>query len=1176
MNQDSAASFTTPQILQVLRDARARLEAVQQARDEPIAVIGMSCRFPQADTLSEFWTLLREGRDGTSEIPADRPEFALFYDPDPGREDRAYTRRGGFLRERPDRFDAHLFGISERETEAMDPQQRLLLEVTWESLEDAGIPPDSLRKTLTGVFLGLSTDDYQLATTTARRPETFSPYAGLGTARSVAAGRISYVYGFQGPCLQVDTACSSSLVAVHLACQSLRTGESSIALAAAVNLILSPISTIGRCRMRAVSPDGRCKAFDASADGYGQGEGCGVIVLKRLSDAQRDGDRIYGLIRGSAVNHDGPSSGLTTPNEGAQEQVIRRALANAKVDAGEISYVEAHGTGTSLGDPIEVNALASVFHGRERPVLIGSVKSNIGHLEAAAGMACLIKTLLALHNGEIPPHLHFRNPNPHIAWSEIPIHVVTEPRSWPTGRRLAGVSGFGLSGTNAHAVLESAPDAPVASASAATPSVLCVSANTRTSLAALVARWVEFLRGTKLPLADICDSANRGRTHFAYRVAVAADSPGEMANRLFEMPLPDAPAEPLDTAPISQSELPVEHLAAHYRRGGEIDWRAVGPGRRFVSIPTYAFDRQRYWSNAVPPLAPESPVQRLLDRGDVRGMMGLLGVSPTADCQSVLERLVALHRGDDFDDSYEVVWEGAAVPEQAAGMAAGWAVEAAVPNALTERMRAWLPVATEAAREVIWILNPDAAPAGQAAGLLARLKTAHARGERIWLLVPGLPPAMAAAIGLGKSAALELPGSWGGVIEVPAEPADEELRSAIQEIQRHDGEPHVRLGNGLREVRRLQRKPLPLARRPVVIQPEADYLITGGTGAVGLHLARWLVAAGARHLVLTGRTGAESPSIDALREQGVSVRVVAMDAADSTAVRRLVASLPQLRGVIHAAGVGGFDSLTEMAEETLQAVLKPKVDGAWELHTATQTATLDFFVLCSSIASVWGSKNQAHYAAGNYFLDSLAAHRRASGLRAVSINWGPWAGTLAPEQEQWLRRSGIFPLAPGEACSALERVLGGDASQVVVAKVDWKVFLNVYESRGPQPFLDRVRPAAALSADRVVPPASLSRSEVVARLQGLVSRVLGVRVVPDPEQGFADLGLDSLMAVELKKLVEESFERHLPATVVFNYPTVDRLADFLMAEASPVLAADPAPSMDARELLALLAKEMEG
>lgn len=442
-----------------LRDLKAKVAAMEAAKHEPIAVIGMGCRFPGAQNPAEFRTLLRNGVDAIGDIPAERWDVDAHYDPNPEAPDKMYVRQGGYL---PNvyEFDAAFFGIPPREVATMDPQQRILLEVCWEALEDAGIAAGTLHQSETGVYIGYMNRDYVHNVEEADPTRRGDPYTLTGNSFSFVAGRISYLLGLQGPSMVVATACSSSLVTVHLACQALRAGECDQALAGGVNLILHPAANILLSRLRAISPDGRCKTFDATADGYGRGEGCGIVVLKRLRDALDAGDPILGVIRGSAVNHDGPSAGLTVPNGPAQEKLLRKALAAAQVAPDAIDYIEAHGTGTSLGDPIEINSLVKVFgQQRAQPLLVGSVKTNVGHLEAAAGIVGLIKVILAFQEAAIPPHLHFRTPNPYIDWEQIPVQVTSTLIPWPKSERprLAGVSSFGLSGINAHLIVEEPP-----------------------------------------------------------------------------------------------------------------------------------------------------------------------------------------------------------------------------------------------------------------------------------------------------------------------------------------------------------------------------------------------------------------------------------------------------------------------------------------------------------------------------------------------------------------------------------------------------------------------------------------------------------------------------------------------------------------------------------------------
>ena len=511
----------------------------REAKNEPIAIIGIGCRFPGAKDPAAFWQLLRNGVDAIHEVPADRFDQHAFYDPDPATPGKMNTRWGGFL-EQVDQFDANFFGISPREALRMDPQQRLLLEVTWEALQDAGQVPERLVGTQTGVFIGIATNDY--GRLQWNELERIDAYSGTGNAQSIAANRISYLFDFRGPSLAIDTACSSSLVAVHLACCSLRNGESTLALAGGVNLILSPAIAINFTKAGAMAPDGRCKAFDARANGYVRSEGAGVVVLKPLSKALADGDPIYAVIRGSAVNQDGRSNGLMAPNPLAQEAVLREAYRQAAVSPGMVQYVEAHGTGTLLGDPIEAKALGAVL-GVERPpgraCALGSVKTNLGHLEAAAGIAGLIKVALVLRHREIPPSLHFEKPNPHIPFDELPLRVQTTLSSWPaeSGPALAGVSSFGFGGTNAHIVLEEAPPAKIGMAEAAPKTgtyLLPLSARTPEALQALARGYQDFLAAPEsaAALPEICYTASARLSHHDFRLAVTGNSPVQLLESL--------------------------------------------------------------------------------------------------------------------------------------------------------------------------------------------------------------------------------------------------------------------------------------------------------------------------------------------------------------------------------------------------------------------------------------------------------------------------------------------------------------------------------------------------------------------------------------------------------------------------------------------------------------------
>jgi acyl transferase domain-containing protein/NAD(P)-dependent dehydrogenase (short-subunit alcohol dehydrogenase family) len=679
------------------QQARAESEAILRA--DPIAIVGMGCRFPGAENPDAFWRLLRDGVDAVSEVPADRWNAEDFYDSDPAAPGKSVTKSGGFLK-KIDGFDAEFFGILRREAERMDPQHRLFLEVATEALDHAGLPRDRLAGSRTGVFIASYHSDY--AKLLYQDLDQVDARTLTGSVHSVLANRLSYLLDLRGPSISVDTACSSSLVAVHLACQSLRYGESDIAMAGGVSLMVTPDLMVALSKVGFMAPDGRCKTFDASADGFGRAEGCGVVVLKRLADAIKDGDRVLALIRGSAVNQDGHSTVISAPNGLAQQALIREALANAQLAPGRIGFVEAHGTGTALGDPIEVEALAATIGQIEEgagPCFIGAAKANLGHMEAAAGVGGLIKSVLVLRNEAVPPQVHFKSPNPHLTLEGTRLQVPMQLTPWPSGAvsRCIGTSGFGVGGSNAHVILEEAPKlASPEEGSRPAAQILPLSAQSVPALRALAQTWTAYLPTAARPHAMLCAAAAQRRSHFDYRCAVTGSSAEALRTNLATA------IEAMETAPPQRRTGPARTAFIFCGQGSQ--W--VGMGRElFASEPVFrdavtaidaALRPYSGWSLIEKLEAPEER-SRLQDTEVAQpaifaiqvGLAALWeswGVVPDAVAGHSIGEIAAFHAAGilSLDDAVRIVWRRAQAMQAATGLGGMAAVALSEEEAVQE------------------------------------------------------------------------------------------------------------------------------------------------------------------------------------------------------------------------------------------------------------------------------------------------------------------------------------------------------------------------------------------------------------------------------------------------------------------------------------------------------------
>jgi acyl transferase domain-containing protein/acyl-CoA synthetase (AMP-forming)/AMP-acid ligase II/acyl carrier protein len=1127
-----------------------------------IAVIGLGCRMPgRVDGPDAFWQLLLDGIDAITEVPPDRWDIDRLYDPDVAHPGTIVTRNGGFV-EDVHWFDAAFFGISPREARHLDPQQRLLLEVCWETLEHAGVPPRSLLGSQTGVFVGISTNDYVYRL--AREPERIDGYLGTGNALSVAANRLSYVFGLEGPSLAIDTACSSSLVAIHQACLSLRGGECDLAISGGVNLMLDPMISINHSRARMLAPDGRCKAFSATADGYVRSEGCGLVLLKRLADAQRDGDRILAVIRGSAVNQDGRSAGLTVPNGRAQQRVIRRALQLAQLAPADISYVEAHGTGTPLGDPVEIGALTEVFRGERRELAVGSVKTNIGHLEAAAGVAGLLKVVLALQHRVLPAHLHCAVASPEIDWAHSPVRICRTTTSWAAEDRprRAGISSFGFGGTNGHVVVEEPPPLPVRVVRQLQSYVLPLSAKTASTLRQLAERMAAFLSTSATPnLIDICFTAAFCRDHFAHRLAVLGNGPAALALELRGWLAGERRAGAMHGVvgvvgqsgrpPLTASvdELSWVELAESYVRGVDPSWRAhyeiMAPRR--VPIPGHPFERQHY---AVDP----SSDSRARAAGIYRLRWADLGV-PLQPLPSTGDRwLVLADRGGWGEEiarhlaargaRCNLVYRAPVDPgqrglanEDAAGMA-DLLAELAPLHGILYLWALDGPVADTLRPETISGVLRDSVAL---VPLLIRTVQSTAAVPRVWL---GTQAAQAVSPedrldglgqtplwGLGRSLALELPKLWGGLVDLPSGPPTLQYAAAVASVLYSDAEDRqVALRRGRILAPRLEVFS-PKPGSPLAIRPDGSYLISGGFGSLGREIGRWLVRGGARHLWLIGRRGPttwESRNFVAdLQAQGVAVEMACLDIAD---VASLAAQLavwrrngPQLRGVVHAAGVNAETPAASLDWPAIAALLPAKVQGGLALAQLTGDLELDFFLSISSVAALWGSQLQAAYGLANAFLDGLAEWQRARGVAALTIDFGPLEGSTMRDRQAELRRVGLHPIPLARACAELSLLLSTGVAQAALVEADWVHFTELYCSRCPTGLFDALVDSGA--AKQLAPSDWSNRhfDEPVSfdylreNLAGALAATL--QLPPhaiDPDLPLPSLGLDSLGALDLR------------------------------------------------------------
>ncbi|QGZ36672.1 non-ribosomal peptide synthetase [Stappia indica] len=1127
-------------------------ERMGEARDEPIAIIGLAGRYPGARDVEAFWQNLAAGRDSITEIPAERWDHARFHDPE-GRGGLPRGKWGGFV-EDFDRFDPLFFNIAPREAPYIDPQERLFLQCAWETLEDAGYTRESVAPAAdgmaggdVGVFVGVMYEEYQLygaESTAAGRPLALS-----GSAASIA-NRVSYFCDFHGPSMAVDSMCSSSLTAIHLACEALRAGDCSVALAGGVNLTLHPNKYLALAQGRFLSSTGRCESFGEGGDGYVPGEGVGAVLLKPLSRAIADGDRIHGVIRASALNHGGKTNGYTVPNPLAQAAVIGRAIQRAGVRAGDVGYVEAHGTGTSLGDPIEIAALSRAYR-RETDACgfcaIGSVKSNIGHGESAAGIAGLTKVLLQFRHGRLAPSLHSATPNREIDFAASPFRVQQRLEDWPRRRdrqgnelpHLAALSSFGAGGSNAHLIIEDYP-APAPREAAPSRTVYPFSAREAGQLRQVLERFrarLDTLSEADLPAAVA--TLQDGREAFEERLAIVAGDRAELV-RLLDAALADTGDIPGiwrgraargrfdDTLPAS-----LEAAAAAWVTGARVDWRQLRGGARPVRIglPTYPFARERYWlpeGAAVEHREISAPALPLLFRPHWQEK-DLAAAAPPSPGRHV------------------VVLCGA--PDEAAS-----------------RLRSHMPQAR------IVQLESQSGDQGErfadhAAQLLALLKegaTSRSGPAVLQLVLPVEDTLAEGLAGLLRCARLEHRDLACQAISLdPVRPdlAGLLAREASVEQSDHD----IRYSRDQRLVRTWQEIETGAKALPVPWKPDGVYLVTGGAGGVGLHVAAEIVARALGATVwLIGRSARHAALEETLARLGPRAVYRQADVTDRAAMQALVPEIRavhgRLDGVVHAAGLTRDSLIANKSEADLRAVLAPKVAGTLALDAALGSESLDFLLLFASASGALGNAGQADYAAANAFLDAFAQERNQRVGKGecwghtLSIDWPYWQdggmrlpGAVVSAME---RQAGAAPLATDAALATLAFALQRkDDDQLLVLSGDKSRLRALVQPSNegmvapPPPFRSAAVPVQAAAAETVARDAVPSVSEaVVDAVRACFAEVLKIpagRLGAD--ETIDRFGVDSVSALDIVAALETRFGS-LPQTLLFEHPTIARLA----------------------------------
>lgn len=1221
----------------------------EQIDDEPVAIIGMSGVFPEAPDLATYWRNLLAGRESISLVPPDRWDYRPFFDPQtsiptPG---TVYAPWGGFVDD-PFGFDNRFFNITPADAVVIDPQERMLLETVWHTLEDAGVTRGLLGRAEdaglqedVGVFVGTTSQTYQFWG--VEESLRGNPVLTNASPWSLA-NRISYFFDFSGPSMPIDTACSSGLSAVHLALESLRSGECTSAIAAGVNLFLHPLKYVSMCQMKMLSPTGRLSAFGADGNGFVPGEGVAALLLKPLSKALADGDRIRAVIRSSTVNHGGRTNGYTVPSVSAQSRLLQRAWQQAGIDPQTIGYLEMHGTGTKLGDPIEVEAATQAMRTsteRRGFCAIGSVKPNIGHLESCSGLASLIKVVRQLETGTMVPSINASPRNPRLELETSPFFITEQQMPWHpderSGVRRAGISSFGAGGANAHIVVESYESGRTASP-AEQPQVLVLSARTPDRLPLLAERLAERLStGPDDELEDVAWTLQKGREPLAARVGFVAEQTQDAIDTLRRLARGEMPETVVSSesgsgaAPAASGRTgELTRLTQEWVRGAEVDWDGLHQQHpRIVSLPGYSFEHTRYrvehGERAPLPAVEAEQVARIVRerREDTATDPELRDVHPEtstyapvweevasggAPVKSWSGRSVALLSDESQADlraslTRQLRERGASVT--AFGLTQWAEADQADPQPGTDLIV--IPQRHQIDGDDL--TSPAALSRDQDEPLLSFLAVMQqvlARpsdsGDRDVLVLTdrvhdrdGAPqrPYGAGASALLRSAVKEDEGVRGVAVDLDLTDSSglDQMCARVLDLEPDAEVPELMVRSGVTHVQRLAGVRLPLAER-VPAEPDSVHVIVGGLGSVGFAYAEHLVKARRARVCLIGRSRLDADKrllLARLGDSGVHHLYRDVDATDAQALRAVLDEVTKRWGgidsLVHSAMVFDETPVADLSEQTFMSVLAPKTRVLQAMVQAADGLGIGQLLCFSSSQAFLGTRNRSHYAAACAALQGyLAALRPRLGMAIHRIDWGFW-GTdkgrrISETFENFLAVRGIRPISAPEGMDIVERVLANSVPEVSVLTISERVkaHLGVLSDRPVSPATatgvslpgpdasavrqagqgqpgapqqtpaepDRARPAQAEPAQTEPAEPATGGPDLVGQLVGLLARVIAAdeRDI-DPAASFMDIGLDSISGLRFVQAVNEGLSIELGDTVIFDYPTIESLAEYI-------------------------------